>query len=129
MTARSTLLLGAFLLLLGCSARVDPWLDRYPVVDGHHRILDDDALAELDASALDGYHRAEIEALFGPPLATDRDVTHAANPVHPTAPSVATHRNRWLYHSNQGGHKVLVTFSGGSVRAIDVVPLEAGAAL
>lgn len=119
--------LALILCLTACAARTGGWLERYPVVDGHHSILDEDRVTTFDPAELDGFSRREIELIFGPPGDKDLSQTHDESARLPMGTKANVSQDDWVYLSAEGGHKLLLRFIDGFLERLEVIPLEAGA--
>lgn len=128
MTAlRRVATLALILCLAACAARTGGWLERYPVVDGHHSILDEDRVTTFNPAELDGFSRREIELIFGPPGDKHLDQTRATSERVPMGATASIQQDDWVYLSTEGGHKLLLRFLDGRLERLEVIPLEAGA--
>ncbi|MDA3962955.1 MAG: hypothetical protein PF961_19395 [Planctomycetota bacterium] len=119
----------AMLVLAGCTNRAASWVEKYPITEEHHSILDDDNLVTLDTKQLLDFRRSEIEQLFGPPKDKDLGFTRAPSPIVPTGPKITVQKDTWLYHSNQGGFKLLISFVDARATDYNLIALTESEAM
>jgi hypothetical protein len=101
--------------LAGCSKRLAELKVKYPVTDGRHSILDEEALSSLQPDEIKGLYVSDIKELMGDPVEMKSYYERKSSERFFLPGKVQVRSDDWSYDSNNGSKRVTVKFEDKAV--------------